>query len=567
MNWTQKIGSRRRRSTLWVACLLALLCVSVSASAEEDSDAAPDAVPEEAEEGGEDGAQEETADAGEPGDEDSGSEDGVAAEVEGDADDAAAEAQEEGDDSDEEAEEEATAEPERPDARLFVLPTDSVQGELSDIVTQRINDAIRSRLGTLGGIELLPTFEALHGEASGDEVHSALADAERGYTSGIGLVNAGDYEAAAEVLQRAVRVLEENVAQLQNFGILTDAMANLSIAYFNTGYDLDARDNIRRFAQIQPDADLDLDDYPELQALYQDEVERVEQAGHSKLNITANRDGAQVFINGELRGETPLTIEEFGFGQHFMVVRHGDWIVSEIIQVRGRDEEHDIEVELRDAADEDEYDDGLPSFYVDLRNTLQSGQFGSEMDPYLQELASQTGADYLAWTLVLRDNGAYAVAPFMYRVEDATLIQGEDIIFNQELSNLRSRANQLSDTVAASVVHMADDQVVDQVDLAPLPEEPVVADAPDDEVESEDAEEVAMAPDETPSDPLPVPDERAGYVGDEVRDPMIDEEPDDGSNTFMYLGLGGAAAGIIAGTVFMLVRSPSPAGFEAEVEW
>ncbi len=531
-----------RRRVVGIGCLLVLLCFCGSVWADDGEEVIDDAPAE-------DVASEASAEPGEeerPGEE----ADGTVEEQEGTDAQEGEEAQE--------GDEEVT--PQQPSARLFVLPTDSLQGEMSEIVTQRINDSIRSRLGTLSGIELLPTFEALHGEASGDEVYAAIAEAERDYTSGIGLVNAGEYESAAETLQRSVTVLQENIAQLQNFGVLTDAMANLAIAYFNTGFDLDARDNIRHFAQLEPDAELDLDDYPELQALYEDEVERVEIAGTSTLNIAADESGAQVFINGELMGETPLTVEEFGFGQHFMVVRHGNLVSSQLIQVRGRDEEHDIEVVLADGDDEVGDDGGLPSFYVDLRDTFRTGQFGREMDPYLDELASQTGADYIAWTIVLRDSGGYAVVPFIYRVDDAMLMQGEDVIFNRELSNLRSRANQLSDTVAASVVHMPSEAAVDEVDLVPEMEQPVAAATPEEQPD----EEVAVAPEQ----PLPVPDESSTPAHTPISEPMIDETPDDSSNTFMYLGLGGAAAGVIAGTVFMLVRSSeSPVGFEAEVEW
>ncbi len=535
----------RRRSFAALACLLGILCVAAPGWADETPDG-DDTRTQEVDEA--DGTDEAVDDA----DEDGVGEEEVAEEEV---------AEEEGDEDEPEAS--------GPDPRLFVLPADSLQGEITTIVTERINQSIRERLESLGRIELLPTFEALQGEAGSDAAHTVISRAERDYTSAIGLVNAHQYEEAAEILQRAVTALRENVADLHNFGILTDAMLNLAIAYAETGYDLDARDNIRQYAQLVPDESPELEDYPEVQSLYDAEVERIQNAGTGTLNITANREGAQVYFNGEIQGETPLTLEDVSFGEHFMVVRHGDWLWSDTVRVAGRDREEDIEVELRDVEDIEEGEEELPSFYVDLRATIQTGQFGRDLQPYFEELASQTGADFIAWVLVLQEERDYAVTPFIYRVDDGMVIQGDKVLFNQELSNLRSRANDLSDTVAVSVIHMPETQAVEDVDLVPeeeeepepVAEEPVAADEKDDE-------SVAMADDGETLDEVPVPGHTAAEGG--IDDSSVDELPDEGSSTKKYLGWGGAAAaatGIVAGTVFLLVRGGSPAALEAEVEW
>lgn len=470
---------------------------------------------------------------------------------------------------DEEADEEASEEDEeaaveRPDIPLFVLPTDGLRGDVSDLVIGRVNEAIRDRVGSLGGVELLPTFEAMHGEATGAAAREAITEAERSYTSGIGLVRAGEFEEAATVLQRSVDILEENVADVTNFDVLTDAIAHLAVAHYQNGYDLDARDYIRQYAHLKPGQTLDPDLFPEgLIALYDEEAERVETAGTGVVDIDADRPGAQVFINGELVGTTPVTELEVTFGEHFLVVRDGDWEWSGTIQVRGRDQEQEEFVELHDAEDDDDADSELPSFYVDLRETLRSGRFDTGMQPYFEELATQTGAEYIGWTITSSEGPDYAVIPFVYRVEDGAIAKGEEVLFNRDLTNVRSRSNQVSDMLATWVVHLPDGQIVEEVDLVEE-EEPEVIDEPVAEEETDD-EEVAMVEEEQEELPVPGTTPEQGGIGASFPDePPADER----SNRWLYMGIGGGAAAVLAGTLFFVLRgSDPPTGFDAEVEW
>lgn len=486
-------------------------------------------------------------------------------------------------------EEDADDQQQQQDQRLFLVPADGLEGEVSDIVTERINETVRERIETLEGVELVPPFEAFYGEAQGEVAAAAVSEAERQYTSGIGLVNAGEYEAAVETLERAVEVFEENIAAVDDIDLIADAKANLAIAYHETGFDLDARDAIEHFAQLNPDADLDPDDFPAaLRELYDEEVGRVEAAGDGHLNIAADREGAQVYINTELKGETPLTVDDVGFGEHYMVVRHEDIVWSDTVQVRARGQEQDIDINLSEADEEDDEADDLPSYYVDFRDTLRSGQFGRNLDPYLDELASETGAEFIAWILVVPDGRDYAAAPFIYRADDQVVIQTDNVVFDGELSDVRSRADQLAGLFGAAVVHMPEDQRIDRVDLVEQQDRPVadLEEQPEEEpeaveepVEPEDEEpevaeaedqEVARADEQHPEEELPVPDETAD--AQEVGDPMPDQPTDERSNTRRYLGWGGVAAaatGALAGTVFLLARDSGPdqPGFDVEVEW
>ncbi len=451
-----------------------------------------------------------------------------------------------------------------PTPRLFMMPVDSLQGEITQIVTERVNESTRRQLDSERRLELVPGLMEVLG-SSGQGVYALISEAESQYTSGIGLLRAGDHQAAAETLQRAVDLMVENLSGLQNYNFLSDALSNLSLAYFHSDFDLDARQNMQRFAQLRPGATLDPEIFPEdLRSIFEDEVDRVERAETGILTIEADRTGAQVYIDGDLKGATPVVVEDVGFGHHYMVVRDGEAVWTEVIRVRGRGQEQTFEVEFDSLGQEDESSE-LPAYYTDLQQNLRSGRFGQDLHPYLIELTNQTGADFIAWVLLVREGPRYIAAPFVYRASDAMVIQGENVDFNLELSNMRSRVSRLSAIISMAVSDMPEDLAVEDVDLAPEPTPVATPEVPEEEEEPEEVAEV----DDHPSDPLPVP----GTTPPE-RGPVA-ELPDERerSNTLRYVGYGGAAAlagGAIAGTIIMLVRasgSSDPTVFEAEVEW
>ncbi len=471
-----------------------------------------------------------------------------------------------GGDNGEEAQEaeEERAVPAGPTPRLFLLPVDSLRGELSSLVVERVNESTRRRVDTERNSELLPSMTQILGatDAGGE---AALVLAEEQYTSGIGLLNAGQYDRAAEAFQRAVDLIEANLEGLRNFGILTDALSNLAAAYFHSGYDLDARQYMQRFAQLVPDATLDPEIYPEeLREIYDDEVDRVTRAETGILHISTPRPGAIVTIDGVMRGETPLTVDDVGFGHHYLVVVQGEDVHREVIRVRARGQEEEIEVTFE--AEED-VEAEVPAFFSSLQESLRTGRFGEGVAPHLAELVAFTDADYVAWVLMVRDGPRYIAAPFVYRARDGMLVQGENVDFNMDLSNLRSRVDRLSLIITGAVGRMPEDRAVVEVDLDPeVVEEPVVVAEPEEQPVEEDPDAVARAEDE-PREALPVPDP----TRTEPTRPLPDDPPGERSNTMRYLGWGGAAAlagGLVAGTVIMIVRSgSSEPGFEAEVEW
>lgn len=451
-----------------------------------------------------------------------------------------------------------------PKPRLFMMPTQSVNNSTSSIIPERIGEQVRQGVRQDGRVELMPKFEEIRKRlgATGQS-SAAIAEAEQLYTSGIGLLTAGEDKQAAETFQRAVDLMEENIADISNFDVLADALSNLALAYNNAGFDLDARKRMKLFAQIKPDATLDPEKYDkELIEIYEDEAKKIKKGGPGKLEVAANIEGAKVFIDGVEKGVTPLTVEDVGFGHHYLVVRApaGDAVWAEKIRVKGRKKQQSFKAELgkkaegqvADAAGEQDGDE--PTFYADLKGQIASGRFGTDLQPYLKELTTQTGAQYVSWVLMYKEGSDYRAAPFVYRASDGLIAQGDGVNFNIELSNLRVGVTELSEIIVKLVIDTPEDAAITKVALGPAP--------------------VETAP-TTPSEPAATvasTEAKSPYTNTPMQPPP-EVPPSESSNTWTYVAIGGGALAVAGGIALVLLLSadgdnPQQAGgFTTSVSW
>ncbi|QDG54782.1 PEGA domain-containing protein [Persicimonas caeni] len=481
-----------------------------------------------------------------------------------------------------EGEQAQPAKPAGPTPKLFVVPTQGVRDEISSIIPERVGEMLRGQLEGKSQIELLPSYEKLQKQGGG-RANAAVAEAERLYTSGIGLLTAGEDEKASKTFQKAVDIMEQNIADLTNFDVLADAYKNMALAYFNAGYDFDGRKKMKVFAHLRPEATLDAEKFPkELRQVFEDEAKKVKKGGPGKLIIEADVDEALVYIDGVMKGKTPATVEDVGYGYHYMVVRSpsgGVW--SEQIRVRGRGKKQDFKVELgagkKQQAGEDDSD--APAFYSGLQEAIKSGSFATkELEPYLSELVTRTGAQYVGWVAMVRQGREYVAAPFVYRASDGLLVQADSVKFNIQLSNLRVGVSQLANRMVTAVETMPEDKAITSVELgAPEEEEKPTVAAGAGESKTEDAEQGqsegagAEAGEEKPTEVAAADEEKD--EGQSVK-PLPEPDPSDKegeSDKWLWIGGGAAALGValvVGGIVYAADSgSDGPESFDAQLTW
>lgn len=456
-----------------------------------------------------------------------------------------------------------------PRPKVMILPTDRVEDKVSALIAERVDDTLRKRIKEEKRVVLMPGFTEVRKQLAGQGQSSAVVyQAEQLYTSGIGLLTAGENEKAVEAFQRAVELMEQNLADLQNYDVLSDSLSNLALAYFLTGYDLDGRKRMKQFAHLRPNASVNVDKFPkELLAVLTEEQAKIAKAGPGKLTITSNVQGAQVFIDGVERGVTPLTVDDVGFGYHYLVVRDGKGGAhASQIRVKGRKSAQAIEAPIQNAGAvaKVEGQDALPSYYTDILVQLRTGVFDDgELKPYLSELSKQAGAPYLGWVLLHKDPmGNYVATPFVWRAADSRMVRVKDTVFNFELSNLAVGVNQMSSDIATALETMPDAGVATKVSLVTAP---VVAAGP-----------AVRGPGDEARDPVIIAPPKEDRVVVVTPPPEVEDTDrrERRRKILRNVGLGTAAAvvvgGLVAGSVVLFSGEDDPDeadGFSAEVSW
>ena len=445
----------------------------------------------------------------------------------------------------------AFAQKDGPTPKYFMLPTQSVRDSVSSIVPERIGELSREQVARDNRIELLPSYADLIKGLGGST--AAIAEAEALYTSGIGLLTAGDDEKAADAFKRAIDMMEQNLGDLTSFDVLADALANLALAYHGAGFDLDARKTMQAYAHLRPNATLDPQKFEakDLRQTFEDEAAKVKKAGNGVLEIDASSEGI-VLIDGVERGKTPLTVRDVGFGHHYLVVRGGAGAAwSEKIRVRGQKKVQKFSADLGDAAVASGGDGGIPSFYVELMSEIESGTFTSaELGAYLKELCAQTGAAYVGFVVMFKEGSKYVAAPFAYGAADGMLVRGDDVEFNLELSNLLVGVSAVSEALVSLAVQRPEDKAVTDVQLGGPPSEVATTTSSTSTAATTTSAEVKEA------DPIEPPTKVASTSG----------------NTWRYIGItagGLAVVGLVAGGIYLLADAGggSASGFTTEVSW
>lgn len=463
---------------------------------------------------------------------------------------------------------------------MYLLPVDRVQESISGIVPDRIDELTREGIESDTRVALKSSLQTGAEEAAGDK---AVAEARGKYRSGIGLVEAGEYERASETLSEAVSSLRGNIEHLEDFPVLVDALKNLARAYGEAGFDFDARATMREFAHLNPDATLDPKKFSEkLRKIYAEEAKKVRSAGTGRLTIEATKqgekvEGAQVVIDGTNKGATPVEVTDVGFGYHYLVIRGpaGETVATKQLQVRGRDSDQTFTLELAGGskgaedgqAEADAENEETPAFYSDLRETIQTGRFKfSELKPYLDEVGNRTNADVVTWVLMSRDDSGYQATPFAYRVQDSRFVQGETVEFDVQLSNLRSGSSTLAKGVISAALQMDEYETKQRVALV---DEPATAG----EVRSDAASESTASASGQTGRQTSSGTEQAGEAVEPPPTPEQSTASDDdrGISPWWYVAGSAVVVGGLAAGGAVLLSNPSdptrPTGFEAQVSW
>jgi hypothetical protein len=456
--------------------------------------------------------------------------------------------------------------------KVYVMETTARGEGAAGLVTDRIHAGLVDRLSGSPKIALLGKYEP---KAGGKPANAALDEAVKLYNSGIGLLVAEDFEGSARAFQRAVELFEGNLADVQDYAILKDALLRYGVANFKAGYDLDARSALALWVTLNPEETLSAEDYPaEVLEIVAKERRRAEKRGEGAIKVSSNPPGAQVWLNGASVGQTPLELKGVLAGVHYLVVKGaGPFPSAQKITVRGQKQTEELVVNL-EAASASATEQGGAVFLNVLQESLGKGAVSPELNPYLKELASRSGADAVVFTVLSPARGGdYTAQGFVFRADRGQVAAVAPEGFDAELANLTLSSHQLSQKLIAAILDFPEAGVVNGDFFAA----PAVVVAPPAEVEPprevKPPEVVAVVPEVKGGDPQggALYDPTVELRDDRPYDPGVEE--DDESRWYKaWWFWTGVSALVISGAAggYLLLReedASNPQGFSASVTW
>lgn len=472
-----------------------------------------------------------------------------------------------------------------PRTKLLMLPVDRIEGNITSLVTQRIEMEMRKNVQKHVSVQLLPSFEeirkrlVLEGKSS-----VAISEAEQFYASGLALLTAGENNQAAKSFQRSIELMESNIGDVSNYDALADALANLALAHHNLGDKLEGKKRIKEYAHLRPLAILSTEKYPgALLAFFEAEQKKIKRAGPGVLMIDGHEPGSKVFLDGVPKGVTPVTVKDVGFGYHHLVIRDDkEGVYERKIWVQGGGKKQSFNQEgLVAGKGSKEGKKKLPTFYESLREQLRTGEYSiDDVRSGLRALGAQSGADAIGWMLVYKKGFNYKVASFVYQNNIDRLVQLDDVQFNYELSDVPVRIISVAAQMALFGVNAPKDRMVQEVVLtkkspalrtkntrgSKFKEMQDVShnlSAHEQSAKHAKKESILRANKQKNKGSVPLP-------------PPPDPEPRVALSMWTYVGYGAAGAllfgGLVAGSIVLWTAKPaSPTlagdGFSAEVSW
>ena len=354
---------------------------------------------------------------------------------------------------------------------VFYVDLAPLGRDASDSVARRINESLKQNLQT---VRVKFTSDLLSAKA-GSSGNAGLDEATSDYSKGIGLIAVGDFNGAAELLTTALDKFKKNASELGDANPVVDATFKLAEAQFKANDQEMARSTLFKALALNPAGEA-LESSGQAYKQFFDSVRSgMSRNGKGSLTVQTTPAGLAVSVDGQPRGNGPVTLEDLPVGDHWVTVAgEGGQFAGQVIPVqRGRTAIAKIDIARTGGGGAGGVE---PRYLRSLRSEVAGGAIGDGLLPYMKELTSRQGAKFVVVGVVVKRPDGFEALTFVYRAEDGLFANGPKQKFNKELSNVSSGAYSLAAGVANTLQRFPSTDLVKGTPILP-PEAiaPVVA--------------------------------------------------------------------------------------------
>ncbi len=223
----------------------------------------------------------------------------------------------------------------------LILPMDKA----SEALTLKVEAFANEALGEFAGFTVR-TSDDLFGIAADEEAVASLKRAETGFKESKAAFDERNSEGAERKLRATIKEYGKAVGAMKTCGNLCDAVAMFGSVLQARGDVEEAKIAILDLLALSPSFELDRKRYPQNFLALKAQVATSRNAQlRGSVTVKTKPAGARVFLNGELQGYSPTTLQTLPIGKHLVKIeRPGFKQLGLMVEVTPEDQ--DITSEL-----------------------------------------------------------------------------------------------------------------------------------------------------------------------------------------------------------------------------
>ncbi len=218
----------------------------------------------------------------------------------------------------------------------LILPMDKGSEALTLKIESFANDALNEYQGFK-----VRTSDDLFGVAADEEAAASLKRAETGFKESKAAFDERNYEDAERKLRATIKEYGKAVGAMKNCGNLCDSVAMFGSVLQARGDVEEAKIAILDLLALSPTFELDRKRYPQNFLALKAQVATSRNAQlRGSVTVKTKPSGARVFLNGELQGYSPYTLQTLPIGKHLVKIeRPGFKQLGLMVEITPEDQE------------------------------------------------------------------------------------------------------------------------------------------------------------------------------------------------------------------------------------
>ena len=223
----------------------------------------------------------------------------------------------------------------------LILPMDKA----SEALTLKIESFSNEALNEYQGLTVR-TSDDLFGVAADEDAAASFKRAETGFKESKAAFDERNYEDAERKLRATIKEYGKSVGAMKNCGNLCDAVAMFGSVLQARGDVEESKIAILDLLALSPTFELDRKRFPQNFLALKAQVATSRNAQlRGNVTVKTRPSGARVFLNGELQGYSPVTMQTLPIGKHLVKIeRPGFKQLGVMVEVTPEDQ--DITSEL-----------------------------------------------------------------------------------------------------------------------------------------------------------------------------------------------------------------------------